>query len=192
MNPSRFDVYHRNELYQHPTATFTMDEALTPDIVGWPDAYTLVASVECRNKERAYQLTQHIEGSWLDNPDARALTEKARSTSVGDIIVDPNDCVPWIVDEVGFQVVLDVRGRIFTLGVHDFDEVLFTASYEDVIAAIEAETDTLDPEQMRMLDWKKLLNASEDAVRHGDMFDQIQCVIREVILDALRGEMPCQ
>ena len=175
MNPTRFDVYHRKELYHHPTATFTTDEELTPGLVGWPDEYELVASVQRRYKRQAYQLTQHIDSSWLEHVEVRALTEKARSTSVGDIILDPNDRVPWMVTEVGFRVVLDVRGRFYKLGIQDFDEVLFTATWEDIIHVIEGPWNHLmDEEAKANVDWPKLLKEAENAVRYGDMFQRIE------------------
>ena len=49
---------------------------------------THVANVQLEDKEyeRAFELTNHIDHAWQDNPQVEALTDSARSTSVGDVI----------------------------------------------------------------------------------------------------------
>jgi hypothetical protein len=52
----------------------------------WPDAYQLVVSVEARNLEEVFELTN----LWPETPRIRYLVRDPRSTSVGDVVVDPH------------------------------------------------------------------------------------------------------
>ena len=195
MNLTRFDVYHRESLLTHYDQIAKADDGsqVIPIVIGWPDSYKLVATVQCQSKERAYQLTQHVENSsWLDNPDVRAGVEEARSTSVGDIIVNVDDIVPWMVSPFGYYLVLDVRGRLYASGVHDFDEVLFTASYEDVIFAIEeAMENRLEAEDTQYLDWEGVIQEATDDISIGTSLTGVQDLLFPFINDALKEGAKC-
>jgi hypothetical protein len=64
--------------------------------------YEEVAEVDTHDKETAFRLTNHIESDWQLNDGVTAKTNKARSTSVGDLMID-DDGDRWIVAPVGFK-----------------------------------------------------------------------------------------
>lgn len=75
-----------------------------PDIrLPWPDAYEPVAIVNCTELDVAYELTNHIDCSWQENEEVEALKDRARSTSVGDVILDPKGRVHRVAS-FGFVV----------------------------------------------------------------------------------------
>lgn len=55
---------------------------------GWPADYTKVADVDAPALGAVFGLTNHIDSSWLENAGVRPVVSSARSTSVGDVIVD--------------------------------------------------------------------------------------------------------
>tara|TARA_Y100000310_G_scaffold287446_1_gene312370 strand:+ start:114 stop:725 length:612 start_codon:yes stop_codon:yes gene_type:complete len=55
----------------------------------WPHDFAQVAWVITEHLEHAWQQTNHISGPWQENEDVRALTDRARSSSVGDVFVLP-------------------------------------------------------------------------------------------------------
>ena len=59
----------------------------------WPDVegqtYRAVAEVDATSLNEVYRLTNTIDGPWVENPGVRATVRPCRSTSVGDVIVDP-------------------------------------------------------------------------------------------------------
>lgn len=63
--------------------------------------YVLVAEVDTTDLERAYELTNHIDKDWTLNREVRAFVPSCRSTSVGDMIVTPDD-EAYLVLPVGF------------------------------------------------------------------------------------------
>lgn len=63
--------------------------------------YVLVAEVETDDLERAYELTNHTDEDWTLNSEVRAFAPSCRSTSVGDMIVTPDD-EAYLVLPVGF------------------------------------------------------------------------------------------
>ena len=66
-----------------------------PDPV-YPDDFILVAVVEVPegqepNVEHAFQMTNHIDCDWWENPGVTLVGEpKHRSTSVGDVVIMPD------------------------------------------------------------------------------------------------------
>ena len=64
--------------------------------------YEEVAEVDTHDKETAFRLTNHIESDWQLNDGVTAKTNKARSTSVCDLMID-DDGDRWIVAPVGFK-----------------------------------------------------------------------------------------
>ena len=52
------------------------------------DFYEHVADVDAQVLEGAFANTQHIEENWLGNPVVTAKVDRARSTSMGDILMD--------------------------------------------------------------------------------------------------------
>ena len=83
----RLEVYHANE------PNFGFDNLLPAPV--WPDGFTKVAELELPSDEphmlleTAYQLTNTIDSPWYQNAGFPFMSHaaKARSTSVGDMIV---------------------------------------------------------------------------------------------------------
>ena len=67
-----------------------LDVAFMFDNKGWASKAQLthVANVDIPDEEcgDAFRLTNHIDSAWQDNPEVESLTDKPRSTSVGDVI----------------------------------------------------------------------------------------------------------
>lgn len=66
-----------------------------------PDELTLVAELE-GDLEAAFYLTQNIDKSWTENKKVDAKVAEARSTYVGDLIVD-SDGIGHVILPVGFR-----------------------------------------------------------------------------------------
>jgi hypothetical protein len=64
-------------------------------------AYSRVAVVETTDLDRAYELTNNINQAWTQNAGVVAVSEKARSTSVGDVMIDSHG-IPHVVAGCGF------------------------------------------------------------------------------------------
>jgi len=57
----------------------------------FPDEYSKVAAVRACNLEEIFRLTNHIEQDWTENDEIEwSRDSDCRSTSVGDIVIDPN------------------------------------------------------------------------------------------------------
>ena len=84
------------KVYHAIKPTFGLGEAPP-----FPDAYALVAEVETDQAERAWELTQHLGGSWTDNAGVRAEPGQHRSSAVGDVMVTP-DGNRWRCDNFGW------------------------------------------------------------------------------------------
>ena len=67
----------------------------------FPGEFTHVALVECRDLDKAYELTNNLGWHWSKNPEVKAASDKLRSTSVGDVIIAP-DGMAHSVESVGF------------------------------------------------------------------------------------------
>lgn len=63
--------------------------------------YIKVAQVQTEDLEQAFELTNHIDKDWQSNKLVTALTEKARSTSVGDLCVRNEEV--FVVSSIGFE-----------------------------------------------------------------------------------------
>jgi hypothetical protein len=62
----------------------------------------LVAKIEITDLNKAFELTNHIDGNWQDNPGVITNLEKCRSTSVGDLIED-EDGHYHVIESLGFR-----------------------------------------------------------------------------------------
>ncbi len=64
-----------------------------------PDAgledYKLVATVDCDDLEKVFELTNHIDGDWAMNENVIAYDKNNRSTNMGDVIMDDNGTIWW-------------------------------------------------------------------------------------------------
>ena len=53
-----------------------------------PQGFKLVALVHARDFDHAFQLTNHMDHAWWENPQVTLLVEPTqRSTSIGDVII---------------------------------------------------------------------------------------------------------
>ena len=52
--------------------------------------YKEVATVDCENLDHVFQATNHIDHDWTTNPEVLSCNANVRSTSCGDVIVDPD------------------------------------------------------------------------------------------------------
>ena len=93
----RFTIYHR----ERPTFFDNSAEELAQFPTGW----TLVATVETEEVGNVFQLTNHIDSNWTDNPQVIELFTPAhltRSTSVGDVYTDERGG-RYTVDGIGLR-----------------------------------------------------------------------------------------
>ena len=75
----------------------------------------------------------------------------------------------------------EVRLKLREIGVDDLDEILFCATFEDIVAVISDEIASI-PEDMQVnLDWEKLLRAAEQAARGGNLYDPIAKAVHSVL-----------
>jgi hypothetical protein len=67
--------------------------------------YDKVAVVDCKNLEDVFRVTNHIDDSWQLNSEVIISSSKARSTSVGDVVIDQTGLAN-LVDHVGWKQVI--------------------------------------------------------------------------------------
>jgi len=100
----KVEVYHAKE----PNFGFKLAHFPDPK---WPDEFTLVAEINSpRNNpfdalDDAYFLTNSIDKPWWEHKSVHAVVDRARSTSVGDVIIV--DKIPYKVTMVGFEKIPD-------------------------------------------------------------------------------------
>lgn len=96
----KFIVYHNknlgNLMRENPNLKF-------------PENYTKIAVVEADNLDMVFQLTNHIHNHWQENPECIMVTERARSTSVGDVIQDFSENRFWLVAPIGWVEMQGVK-----------------------------------------------------------------------------------
>lgn len=73
------------KVYHHKEPTFGVGE--TPEFND--SNFELVAKVECPAKDYGdvFRITNHINECWWGNPEVKFFKNRARSTSVGDVII---------------------------------------------------------------------------------------------------------
>lgn len=71
------------------------------------DEYDIVADLEVTSLDDAYRASNSIDGMWTLNDEVTSISEEfdagARSTSVGDILSDPDTGKFWLVEPMGFS-----------------------------------------------------------------------------------------
>jgi hypothetical protein len=79
-----FEVYHAKQ----PLFGFGPEQSFPAD-------YEKVAEVEVKNNpdlpaavEEVYFLTNHVDRDWTTNPGVKAIGNRHRSTSVGDVVIN--------------------------------------------------------------------------------------------------------
>jgi hypothetical protein len=91
-----FQVWHDNE--PRFRGTFA-------DVKRWrmgQDGYTQVATVDAETLDDVFERTNHIDQPWETNPGVTLLGGRARSTSVGDVVVD-QDGQAWLCASAGWE-----------------------------------------------------------------------------------------
>lgn len=88
----KFDIYHIKK------TNFVAKKM--PEV-----SYAKVGIVEAESLDDAYNKTQNIESSWLQNPDVSSPLTQCRSTSVGDIIFSQEEKQGYMVMQIGFKKV---------------------------------------------------------------------------------------
>ena len=79
------------------------------------------------------------------------------------------------------QAASEVRLKLREIGVEDFEEVLFCATFEDIVAVISNEVASIPKEMLESIDWEKLLRAAEEAACNGNLYNQIAKVVHSVL-----------
>jgi len=75
---------------------YTVYHALQPNFgfgerKSFPNDYAKIAVVECEDIEDVFRATNHIDTNWMENKEViECFVDIARSTSVGDVVVDEN------------------------------------------------------------------------------------------------------
>lgn len=91
---SLYTLYHATDFFQ------AMRE---PETLRFPLDYTKMATVEAFDMEDVYRITQNQTTNWQVYATQLFVPGTgARSTSVGDVIVDPNG-VAWRIASLGFE-----------------------------------------------------------------------------------------
>ena len=95
-----YKVYHAKE------PNFRDD--IPPD---YPANFEHIADVESESLAQVFPLTNHIDHDWTENKEVTVVPGKRyRSTSVGDIVIDP-DGVPNLCVSVGWAKMAEIDGK---------------------------------------------------------------------------------
>ena len=94
-----FKVYHTKDFMLNSLLHFDVD-GYVPD----KDDYKEVAVVDCNELGNVFELTNHIDHAWTENPECKVLSEKCRSTSVGDLVYDRKNKL-YMCDSIGWEEV---------------------------------------------------------------------------------------
>ena len=78
----------------------------------------------------------------------------------------------------------EVRKKLRQIGVENFEEALFCATYEDIISVLEEEVAAIPESEWDAIDWQRLLQAAETAVRKANLYQPIS----EAVSGVLYGE----
>ena len=98
-----FDVYHFDARKAHELGLLSW-ECRPANWLEHRDLFTLVAKVECDNLDDVYRLTNSIDRPWSANPEVELMAlGPQRSSSVGDVFVNPETGVALMVANAGFE-----------------------------------------------------------------------------------------
>lgn len=102
-----------NPINPPPTGALLVCHAIKPNFMcpeanpdlrlPWPDAFEPVAIVASEDLDLAFEKTNHIDHAWRENAEVEALSDRCRSTSVGDVILDSKGRVHRVAS-IGFVV----------------------------------------------------------------------------------------
>ena len=78
----------------------------------------------------------------------------------------------------------EVRKKLRQIGVENFEKALFCANYEDIISVLEEEVAAIPESEWDAINWQRLLQAAETAVRKANLYQPIS----EAVSGVLYGE----
>lgn len=96
-----WDSEPRFSRYANITSGFSKKFALNVGFALSAGEYHEAAIVDTTDLDDAFALTNHIESDWAENDGVEALTEKRKSSSVGDVF--ERDGSFYIVAPMGFE-----------------------------------------------------------------------------------------
>ena len=75
----------------------------------------------------------------------------------------------------------EVRKKLRQIGVENFEEALFCATYEDIISVLEEEVASIPEHEQEAMDWHRLLQAAVDAVRSANLYQPISEAVSGIL-----------
>lgn len=165
----KFKVYHGKDWALNSDLHFVDSVEINPHWEGGykPIAsnYRMVAEVETDALGMVFQLTNHIDKEWQENEGVKAYTDKARSTSVGDLIEDENGKL-WMVAGIGFEEVEWYMG-MFKHHVSRGGSYLVPLSHDDINRVMLYQSLVNDAAEMDEIDdfTKEMLSAGKRGLK---------------------------
>lgn len=103
-NNEVIEVYHFDmnaAMHSGKALYFMRPEVKDVEHLAEKGIYHKVAEVKTSDLEIAFDKTNHIDKAWQENKDVISFTDKARSTSVGDVCIKGEEV--FVVSSVGFE-----------------------------------------------------------------------------------------
>ena len=75
----------------------------------------------------------------------------------------------------------EVRKKLRQIGVENFEKALFCATYEDILTVLEEEVAAIPESEWDAIDWQRLLQAAEEAVRNANLYQPISEAVSGVL-----------
>lgn len=103
-NNEVIEVYHFDmnaAMHSGKSLYFMRPEAKDVAQLAEKGIYHKVAEVKTDDLEVAFEKTNHIDKAWQENTEVTSFTEKARSTSVGDVCIKGEEV--FVVSSIGFE-----------------------------------------------------------------------------------------
>jgi hypothetical protein len=72
-------------------------------VENFPLGFNMVAAVTAENVDEVFDMTNHIHNPWMENEGVAPKVLRARSTSVGDVVVDRNAKVMYRCEACGWS-----------------------------------------------------------------------------------------
>jgi len=94
MNPGKWEVWHAIK------PNFGMEDVPLEEC----QLVAILGPEIAEELDDVFRLTNHIEEDWRNNKEIKITPEARRSTSVGDIVIDPNGAV-WRCMSCGWEQV---------------------------------------------------------------------------------------
>lgn len=92
----RYSVFHE----KNPMFGIKWMGDAAPKSVNLAD-FDKVAEVDCTDLEDVFRVTNNIDTDWQNNPEVKWSVKRARSTSVGDVVIT-SDGKAFLCDHVGW------------------------------------------------------------------------------------------